>query len=376
MRRLRLGINARTLRGEHLRGWSRYTINLLEALLEYDVDLLLFSDQPLADRFLRRLPSDRYQVVVENGSRYVVWEQGRLPSLCRAHRVDVLHCPSNYGLPVVSPCPTVLTLHDAISSRYQSSTPWRRRIRPASIMWNLSAYVSRRSADRVITVSEHAKRDLITFLRLPSDRIDVIYEAADPLFGRRPTDEEVRAVTARHGITHPYLFYVGGWERRKNVHFLLGAFEKAQCTLSLVIGGGRAEEVGQMRARYPQLAGRVQFIGWVEEEDMPALYAGARAFVYPSEYEGFGLQVCEAMKVGCPVFVSDVGSLPEVLGDGGETFSLQDDRQLVHLIENVAHDDGFHADLRARSERRAEEFSWQKTGRETWQVYQRLLAGC
>ena len=124
--------------------------------------------------------------------------------------------------------------------------------------------------------------------------------------------------------------------------------------------------------RYAQLDDRVRFIGWVEDEDLPALYAGARAFIYPSEYEGFGLQLCEAMKVGCPVLASNTTSLPEILGAGGETFPLGDDPELVRLIERVVADDEFYEDLRDRSQRKSADYSWAKTGAATWQVYEDL----
>ena len=373
MERLRLGVNARTLTADRLRGWSRYTINLLEALLAYDVDYVLFTDTALADHFLERLPRDRFQVAIETSSRYFWWEQRTLPALCRRHRVDLLHCPINYGLPAFSPCPTVLTLHDAIAEKYyRPLSPWRERARPASLAWNLSAYVSRRSADRVITVSQHSKQDIVDFFRLPADKVSVIHEAADPLFDRLPTEEAVRHVTGRYGIPRPYLLYVGGWERRKNAHFLVRAFERAQTDITLVMAGGRPDEIAEMSRRYAQLDDRVRFIGWVEDEDLPALYAGARAFIYPSEYEGFGLQLCEAMKVGCPVLASNTTSLPEILGAGGETFPLGDDPELVRLIERVVADDEFYEDLRDRSQRKSADYSWAKTGAATWQVYEDL----
>ncbi len=374
VQRLRLAINFRTLIGEQLRGWSRYTINLLEALLTYDVDYFLFSDRPLADRWLARLPRDRYHVAIERRSRYFLWEQRALPHLCREHRIDLLHCPTNYGLPAFSPCPTVLTLHDAIAEKYyRPRMRWQDKLRPASLLWNLSGSISRRSANRVITVSEHARTDLIDFFRLPREKIRVIHEAADPLFDRGPTDEVVQKVMTRYDISRPYLLYIGGWEERKNPHFLIRAFEKAHTNIALVMGGGSAEELADMRKRYARLDGRIRFIGWVEEQDLPALYSGARAFIYPSKHEGFGLQVCEAMQLGCPVFTSNAASLPEVLGAGGEAFSLADDTQLIHLIERVATDEGFFEDLKARSRKRATDFSWHKTAAATWEVYQDAL---
>ena len=172
----------------------------------------------------------------------------------------------------------------------------------------------------------------------------------------------------RFHIDTPYVFYVGGWETRKNLPFLIDAFEAADLPgVALVLAGGRDDERERFRRH-----DRVRLLGWVDEDDLRALYAEAVAFVYPSRHEGFGLQVCEAMAMGCPVFAARATSLPEVLGDGGETFTLDGVGELAALLKRVTSDPAFRDDLVAKALRRSAEFSWRKAAAETAAVYRRF----
>jgi glycosyltransferase involved in cell wall biosynthesis len=145
--------------------------------------------------------------------------------------------------------------------------------------------------------------------------------------------------------------------------------------VSLVLAGGRRDQRSTLMelANSLGLGDRLHLLDWVEEEDLPALYAEALAFVYPSEYEGFGLQLVESMAVGCPTLAARATCLPEVLGDGGVTFSLGDPSELAALLRRVADDDAFRADLSARARARSAAFSWRRTAGETVAVYRDLL---
>jgi len=374
---LRVGFNAYLLRDANLRGWNRYTVNLLAALPAYGVRPILYSREPIHRDHLARLPADSYEVRVAPPMRYGVWENLWLPRQLRIDRIDVFHSPFNYGLPWSTPCPRVLTLHDAIDQIYYlRQARWWQRWRPSAIRMRLSNWAARLRAHQIITVSYHAQKDIMTYLRVPACKVSVIYEAADPLFHRPVAAERVEGVRQKWDLSRPYFLYVGGWEKRKNVPFLLRAFAGLKVdTIDLVLAGGQeqqrpiltklAEELGCVR--------RVRLLGYVPEADLPALYAGALAFVYPSEYEGFGLQVCEAMAVGCPVLVARATSLPEIAGNGGETFALDHPSELTALLTRVAEDGVFREELRRRARSRSQDFSWDKTARETVAVYRRLL---
>ncbi len=376
-RPLRVGLNARLLHDASLRGWNRYTVNLAAELAALGVELVLYADRPIHPDHLARLPEGSYRVVVREGLRLAAWEHGWLPGQCRRDEIDLLHATFNFGLPWSTPCPRVLTLHDAIDFIYYGKDqPWWRYLAgPGRRMW-VDHWIARTRADRIITVSQHAREDLVHFLKIPARKVAVTYEAADPRF-HRPVGEADRArVRAAHALPRRYVFYVGGWERRKNIPFLVRGLAAAGLDdLALVLAGGRDDQRAGLRALANSLGlgDRLHLLGWVEDADLPALYAEAIAFAYPSEYEGFGLQLCEAMAVGCPTLAARATCLPEVLGDGGDTFGLEDPAELAGLLRRAATDEGYRAELSARGRTRGEAFSWRRTAEQTLDVYRELL---
>ena len=369
---IRAGIVARLLFDPAIRGWNRYTINVLAELPALGVELFLYSNRPIHPTYLERLPPGSFTARVREGLRLPIWEHRWLPSQCKADGVDLLHSPFNYGLPWSAPCPRVLTIHDAIDFvYYRPARPSLGRLRFALDHW-----IARTRADRIITVSEHARNDIITHLKVPARKLSVTHEAADPHF-LAPVSPEARArARSRHGLPPRYVFYVGGWEGRKNVPFLVRGLAGAKLEdVSLVLAGGRREQRSALidLADSLGLGDRLRLLDWVEEEDLPALYAEALAFAYPSEYEGFGLQLCEAMAVGCPTLAARATCLPEVLGDGGATFALDDPAGLAALLRRVATDDAFRSGLAARARARSADFSWRRTAEGTAAVYRDLL---
>ena len=376
-RPLRIGFNARLLFDPKIRGFNRYTINLLAELPALGVDLFLYTDQPVHPVYLDRLPAGRSTVRLREGLRLPVWEHRWLPRQCKADRIDVLHSPCNAGLPWSSSCPRVLTVHDAIDFLYyQCRAGWRTNFSRAGLTSRLYQWLARTSADRIITVSEHAKGDIVAHLGVPARKITVIPEAADPLFHDSVSAEARGRVRSQHALPERYVFYVGGWEGRKNVPFLVRGFAAANLPdVALVLAGGKPEQRAELIALANELGvgNRLHLLDWVDENDLPALYAEALAFAYPSEYEGFGLQICEAMALGCPTLAARATSLPEVLGDGGETFALDDPAELAALLRRVATEETFCDDLSRRALARSASFSWRRMAEQTLAVYRKLL---
>ena len=371
---MKIGINARVLSSPSLRGWNRYTLNLIMALGDEGAELVLYSDRQLSDVHAARLPLDQCEIKVSPRMRYPTWEQHWLPRQCASDRVEVLHCPVNFGLPWSRPCPTVLTLHDSID--VANPPPLPRRLAPSAIVTNVYHWVARTRASHIITPSAYSKDDLIRYLRVSPDRITIVHEAADPRFHGLVADEERTRVRARYELQRPYVFYVGGWEGRKNVPFLVRAFAAAQLSdTDLLLAGGTQVEIGEMTALATSLgvADRMRLVASVPDEDLTALYAEALCFAYPSVYEGFGLQLCESMAVGCPTLACRATSLPEVLGDGGDTFRGEDPGELTELLRRVERDGPYRDSLAQRAERRGREFSWQQTALDTVAVYGTLM---
>jgi hypothetical protein len=373
---MKVAFNARLLTSPTLRGWNRYTINLLQELAALGIKLFLYSDQPLHPTLLERLPLDSYQVRISPPMRYVIWEQYWLPKQCEKDKVDILHCPMNFGLPWSSPCPRVLTLHDAIDQVYYSQDrPWYKQLSLADVQNKIYHWVARNRAEHIITVSQYSKQDIVQYLHIPEEKITVIYEAADGGFHRQVNQTERLQVRNKYQMLRPYIFYIGGWEKRKNIPFLVNAFAQANLDgVDLVLAGGKDEQYATLMqlAESLGIADSLRLLAWVEDADLPALYAEAVCFVYPSEYEGFGLQLCEAMAVGCPVLASKATCLPEVLGDGGETFAISETKELANLLQRLTSDKSYYFHLVNQAKNRSKHFTWQATARQTEQVYKQV----
>jgi glycosyltransferase involved in cell wall biosynthesis len=237
--------------------------------------------------------------------------------------------------------------------------------------------MARHRADHIVTVSEHSRRELIQLFKLSEDRVSVTYEAADHRFHQTISSEVRERVRLKYRLPEQFVLYVGSFEPRKNIPFLLKASAIAQLRdLHVVLGGGSVPEgsVLMQMASGLNISDRVSVIGRVVDDDLPALYAEAHAFVYPSEHEGFGLQICEALAVGCPVFAADASCLPEIVADGGELFPLSTPNRLAEMLKKLHYDLDYGESLRRRARTRSQFFSWRYTAEKTLAVYENLCA--
>ncbi len=269
----------------------------------------------------------------------------------------------------------VITVHDLAYLR------WPEILTPAAARYYRQVFRAVRVADRVIAVSKRTAADLVELAGADRARVDVVYEAPMPDF--RPLGAEgVRGWLRRAGLEPGYLLYVGTIEPRKDLPTLARAYQillgrYPERVPPLVIAGGRgwlwAESVGALESIRPR--SQVRWLGPVAPEELVYLYNGAAALVLPSLYEGFGLVAVEAMACGLPVVCSDGGALPEITGDAARRFPVGDAEALAAALAEVL----FEADLRRRlAERglaRAAEFSWVEAARQTFKIYQRVLAG-
>jgi alpha-1,3-rhamnosyl/mannosyltransferase len=291
--------------------------------------------------------------------RDVAWYPFGLP--LSARRLDVLHC-TTFRAPLRSSVPVIATVHDLAVVRHpELFTTWTRTYARTLLLPVL------RAARRVLAVSERTKRDVVELARVPPERVDVAYNAADT------------AVFTPEGAAADgdYVLAVGTLEPRKNLERLIAAWGRLppalqdSHTLALVGPRGWDDAPILSAAR----AAGAQLLGGVTDDELRALYAGAAAFVYPSLYEGFGLPVLEAMAAGAPVITSNVSSLPEVAGDAALLVDPRDEAAIAEAIERVVTDPTLADDLRARGRPRAAAFSWARTARETLAVLSGLADG-
>lgn len=285
---------------------------------------------------------------------------------------DVFHA-TNHMFPFrLRTARTVLTIHDLTLLLFPEWHPTDR----LAVMGRALAPSAAR-ADCIVTPSQFTRDDVLKLLPVEPERVVVIPGGVDPIFKPQPVADVVARLTPLGLRAGDYLLFLGTIEPRKNLARLLQAVELAGPTIGpLVLAGGRGWNNAAIRAAIARLArdGRIRDLGYVADDLRPALCAGARAFVYPSLYEGFGLPPLEAMACGTPVLTSDVSALPEVLGDAALYVDPEDVSALAAALIRLWDDEGLRADLRARGLARAREFSWDRTARLTLDVYRSVLA--
>jgi glycosyltransferase involved in cell wall biosynthesis len=352
-------------------GTERYSYELLAALarVERQQPFLLYTNglpprlPPLSPNFsLRAIPFPR------------LWTHARLGPTALRDRVRLLFVPAHV-VPLIHP-PSVVTLHDLGYLAFPETHTIRRRLElDLTTRWSL------RAARRVIAISGATRDDLVRHYGADPARIAVVHHGLSVAFRPVADPSLLRATQARHELTAPYLFYVGTIQPRKNLERLIDAFAQALGApgvppdLTLAIGGRRGWLSAAIEGRAEALgvAGRVRFLGYLLDEDLPPLLSGALAFVFPSLYEGFGMPVLEAMACGAPVLTSATSSLPEVAGDAALLVNPRDTSAVASAIVRLATDEALRAELRAHGFARAAHFTWERCARETFAVLREAI---
>lgn len=367
---MRIGIDARVLFGPHT-GDRTYLLNLLRQFARMDLphQFVLFSDRWGDLPFT--LPPNFKPVLLPKISRRL-FTAIFLPRACSLYRVDLLHV--QYIAPIFSPCPIVTTVHDVHWRRFPETFPLKDRVLMEVFLpltfWRASA---------VITDSRASRSDLEQFFRVPPSKLHVIHLAAEERFFVRLSERERRAVLNRYGLTEGYVLFVGVIQPRKNLERLLHAFAllrpRVECHPLVIVGkiGWKARGLLQL-VNQLKLSGCVKFIGYVPDEDLPAIYQGAKVFAYPALWEGFGLPVLEAMASGVPVLTSDTSSLSEIAEGAAMLVDPLSVRSISEGLLQLLTDEKLREELSRKGLERAKGFSWLKTAQATLRVYEQAAA--
>lgn len=234
-------------------------------------------------------------------------------------------------------------------------------------------------ADAILVISENTKADLINLLGADERKITVTHLGADAIFQKVADPATLARCAEKYHLPENYILFVGSLEPRKNVASLIGAYSKLPPSLrkayKLVIAGGSGWLNSQIYEKLQalKLEEDTQFIGYVEQEDMPALFTQASLFVYPSLYEGFGLPVLEAMSCGTPTITSNISSIPEITGtDGAILINPQDEDELASRMAEVLDSSTLARSLSQRGLDRSKLFSWHQCALQTLNVYRSL----
>jgi glycosyltransferase involved in cell wall biosynthesis len=368
---VRVAIDLRKL---HDYGIGTYVRNLVTGLARQDDDAQYVLICRPGDRDFVAALGPRFQPVVDRSANYSAREQLSVPFALRRARVDLFHAP-HYVVPPLIPCPYVVTIHDCIHLRFPQYLPNRAAYYYARAMMTMAA----RRAQRVLTVSEASKDDILHFLRVPAEKVEVIYNALDERLASPPTPEETGRVRDRFLLTSPFVLYTGNIKPHKNVDRLIEAFSilrrRGFEDVKLLIIGDEISKYQNLRRlvhRF-QLHQQVRFLGFVPDATLAALYRLASVFVFPSLYEGFGLPPLEAMAAGAPVITSNVSSLPEVVGDAALLIDPLDAGAIADAMARVLTDAALRASLIARGHMRVKAFSWTRSVARIRQVYEELV---
>lgn len=364
---MRIGIDARTIQGPFT-GDSTYWRGLIAGLsrVNSNDEFVLYLDAklprgnvPLADnikvRFLR-------------ASSWRLWSAVAFPLTLWKDSVDVAHV--QYTIPPIVPCPVVTSIHDVSFKRHPEFFNPKDRF-----ILDVGVKCATKRAFRILAISTYTKREITDLYKVAPERVSVIYPGVDEQFAPGDRLASRTFIQEKYGINAPFILTLGVIQPRKNLPTLVKGFAKLRASQEfehkLVVAGkygwkehGLLDLVGEL-----ELTQDVLFIGYVPQEDLPALYRAADVFVYPSVYEGFGLPPLEAMACGTPVVTGNRSSLPEVVGEAGIMVDPYDPEAFALAMWNVLSSESLRAEMSQAGLKQAAKFSWDKMATEVLGVY-------
>lgn len=377
---MRIAIEIQPILEKHMTGVGFYTYEMVKRLrdlkaLEDEYYLLgmdFFNNANRLDPYLDKKVELRTNGMMHYGIYRRIWHL--MPFLDYGKffgtEADIFHF-FNFVSPPYVKGKTIVTVYDMV---YKMFPDTMEKANYKKLDRNLKSSCDR--ADAILTISENSKREIVRFLNVPEEKVFIINPAVDHYI-YRPIDDmdEVGRVIDKYNLPDKYFLYLGTLEPRKNIKSIIEAFkilkDRHNSDYGLVLAGKKGwmyDSIFEMVKRL-ELEDSVFFPGYIDDSDKPYLYAGARAFLFPSLYEGFGMPPLEAMACGTPVIVSNTSSLPEVVGDAGIMIPPNDIEKMSDSMYNIAQDYEFYSDLRQKGLRQADMFSWDKSVKELLSLY-------
>jgi len=373
---VRIGLNLLYLLPGRSGGTETYGRSLVHALATVDQahEYFVFFNRESAGVPLPPAPNfhrvDCGVPAVYRSLRYG-WEQVVLPQQVRRLGLDLVHS-LGYVMPLSSPCASVVTIPDLNLRAIPKYLPLSKRAVLAVPRFFCSA--SARRADCVVTLSQFSKKEIVEGLGIEADKV-VVTHLGPRIDVRERPPVPWNIVREQYGLPDRYIVAIGGTSRHKNIARLIAAFHmvKDRYPHALVIPGHVPADV-DVPAELARvgMAGRLLCPGYVPDDHLASILAGADLFVLPSLYEGFGLPVLEAQQAGVAVACSTAASLPEVAGDGAEFFDPESAASIAAAIRRCLDDGELRASLRTRGHENVKRFSWERTAKETLDVYRRV----
>ncbi len=396
---MKIGIDASRANRILRTGTEWYSFHLIKELAKIDKKnkYILYLDKEVVEDLKEAVKHNKnfkFKILKWPWSNF--WTLGRLSLEMLFNSPRVLFVPA-HGLPFFCPKRTITTVHDI--AFVHESVLYRRKKLPSKIInflvkiftlgrhkadsldyLNWSTKRSLKVAQKIIAVSNFTKSEILNYYNVRPEKITVIHNGYNNIsYQKTKNDKKINEVLSKYGINKPYFLYVGRLEKKKNTPNLLEAFSilkedypNSLIYLSLIGSASYGyDEVKYVIEDY-NLNPYINIPGWVAEEDMPYIYDGALAFIFPSKHEGFGIPVLEAMASGVPTAISDLEVLKEVAGEASLYFNYEDSREMADIMIELYKNADLRKDLRNKGLKRATNFSWQKSAKETLEEIESL----
>ena len=355
-----------------LGNYSRHTLNILSKYYPNN-QYYLFNPKVKRDIYF---PTAKNMTEVNPQNKF--WKG--VPSLWRSvgmrkeineYKLDIFHGLNQelpYGIQKTQ-TKTVVTLHDAIFVRYPKlySTTYR-------LLFTAKNKYACKIADKIICISEQTKQDAIAFFRADERKIEVVYQGCDAIYRNPISDDQKKLVRSKYNVPNDYILNVGAIEERKNTKLIIEALHRTKNKIPLVIVGKPTDYVIELReliAKYEML-NQVYILNNVTTEDLPSLYAMAKAFIFPSIFEGFGIPILEALTIGTPVITSSGSCFEETAGAFSLYADPKDPDHLGELINRVLVDKELSATMIAEGKKHALNFTDESIANNLMAVYNSL----
>lgn len=373
----RIGIDARFY-GPIGKGLGRYTQEIVDRIVKLDQanEYVVFLRRENFNSF--NSENSKVKKVLADIKWYGLAEQVLLPFYIWRERLDLMHF-SHFNVPVFCPVKFVVTIHDLILIKF----PTQRATTLAPLIYKIKNFFYKivitlavKRARKVLAVSEYTKTNLVSRFKVKSEKIIVTYEGVADFPRQRESAGNPDNVLKKYNITKPYLLYVGNAYPHKNLEGLLKIYPAINWELKglkLVLVGKEDYFYRRLKQSAINQVGSVIFPGYAPDGDLKILYTEARAYIFPSLYEGFGLPALEAMAFGLPVVSSNKTCLPEILGQAAVYFNPENEAEMKEKIELVVKDENLRREMINRGYLQIKKYSWSECARKTLEVYNKVL---
>ena len=393
-----IGIDASRANKKHRTGTEWYAFYVIKWLVNIDKknNYLLYLDHPPQDDLLVIAQAPNVKIKILKWPFNYLWTQGRLSLEMIFCRPGILFVPA-HALPIIHPRKSVVTIHDVGFVRSCQLYDYSQQIGPENkrrrkflnflarlftggkyganardyLGW--STEYSLKHAQKIITVSNFSKQEIINIYKTKEDKVKVVYNGYDDYLYQKISDQKkVKEVLEKYDIVQPYFLYIGRLDKKKNTPALIEAFsimrdKNKELKHKLVLVGAASfgyDEINYMVDEF-DLEEEVMLPGWIKEEDIPYLYQGADAFIFPSLYEGFGIPLLEAMACETPIIASKIASIQEVAGEAALLFNPRDLSSMAEAMIEIVINNQLRKKLIQAGAERVKNFSWKKCATET-----------